>query len=147
MNWIKSILLTTLLVLGFTCPSQAQKLKLAEGYLTDSGKPLANQNLQLEGKTEPRWYDFFGDKGTKVKVNALTDEHGFLQFVDLPPGEYTLKLVRAGEEPVSLTTFKLEPGYSKTDITTKLKLKEYLQLNESLIKKHVLSGDEMQKSK
>lgn len=133
-----------LLILGSTLPSQAQKLKLAEGYLTESGKPLANQTLVLEGQKEKRWFDFFRADTTKVKVNALTDENGFLQFVDLPPGEYTLKLVRAGQEPVPLKTFKLDPGYSKIDITTKVK---HLQLYESLIKKHELSGDEMQRSK
>jgi hypothetical protein len=124
MNWITSILLTTLLILGFTLPSQAQKLKLAEGYLTESGKPLANQTFVLEGQKETRWFDFFRADTTKVKVNALTDEKGFLQFVDLPPGEYTLKLVRAGQEPVPLKTFTLKSGYLKTDISTKLKLKD-----------------------
>ena len=77
---------------------------------------------------ETRWFDFFRADTTKVKVNALTDEKGLLQFVDLPPREYLLKLVRAGQEPLPLKTFTLKSGYQKTDISTKLKLKDYYNL-------------------
>ena len=125
MSWIKSIVLSTMLVLLFTLYGQAQQVRLVEGKLSDSGKPLANQTLLLEGQKELRWVDFLTWRSdNKVEVIALTDDKGFLQFVDLPPGKYTLKLVRAGEETVSLKTFTLQSGYQKAEISTKLSLKD-----------------------
>lgn len=127
MSWIKATLLALVFVILFCWQSQAQELKLAQGeFSTEDGKPLANQTLLLEGRNEARWFDYFRPDTTKVKVYALTDEKGFLQFVDLPPGEYTLKLIKVGKETVPLKTFTLKSGYQKTDISTKLKLKDYL---------------------
>jgi hypothetical protein len=144
-----TILLTSVLLLGLTGLSQAEELRIAEGYLTDGGKPLANQTLLLEGQKEVRWFDFTA-KAIKLKVNALTDDKGFLQFIDLPPGDYTLKLVRAGEEPISLTKFTLDPGYRKSDISAKLDVKTRPELKEKSsplgdyrIKKNVLPHEKM----
>jgi hypothetical protein len=125
MSRIKTIVLAFVFVILFYWQSQAQELKLAQGkFLTEDGKPLANQTLLLEGRNEGRWFDFFRPDSTKVKVFALTDEKGFLQFVDLPPGEYTLKLIKPGKETVPVKTFTLKSGYQNTDISSKLKLKD-----------------------
>jgi hypothetical protein len=125
MSCMKALLSALVFVILFCWQSQAQPLKLAQGkFSTEDGTPLANQTLLLEGQNEARWFDFFRPETTKVTVFAVTDEKGFLQFVDLPPGKYTLKLVRAGKETVPLKSFALESGYQKTDISTKLKLKD-----------------------
>jgi len=117
-----------------------------EGQLTYAGKPLANRTLLLEGKKEstwPAWATFI--KATeKVKTVAITDEKGSFQVVDLPAGEYTLKLVLVGKEPVALTMFKLARDYK--DINTKFEIKESVKLEEQL-KTDVLRHGESHQSK
>jgi hypothetical protein len=49
----------------------------------------------------------------------------------MPPGRYTIKWVRAGAEPVTISNFILQSGYSNHDFSAKLEdqpnLKEDLQ--------------------
>ena len=118
MNSTRPILPTLALVLFFLGLSEAQQLRLVEGELSYGGKPLANRAILLEGREVVTWFDFlrFWETSSKIATIAVTDKRGFFQVVDLPAGEYTLKLVRAGEEPLLLKNFKLERGYSKLNL-------------------------------
>lgn len=115
----------------------SQPLKLAEGqFSTADGKPLANQTLLIEGHANPswkyHWFPVWWSKQDQINRLAITDTSGYVQVVDMPPGQYTIKLVRPGAEPTVINKFTLSPGYSSHDFSAKfegrLDLKERLQL-------------------
>jgi hypothetical protein len=119
---ISIVLFALILMVSFAWQTRADELKLAQGHLTAAGKALPNHTLLLEGKRLLPWYAFFAraQKADEVKTLATTDEKGFFQIVDLPAGEYTLKLMRAGDEPVPLKMFTLARDYKLADVSAKV---------------------------
>jgi len=128
------------MIFAFTWQIHAEDLKLAQWQLSYAGKPLANQTVLLEGKKAPTWFDFFRSR-EKVKTIAITDDKGFFQTVDLPAGDYTLKLVHVGKEPVAVKMFTLAKGYK--DVSEKVELKDSVKFEEQL-KTDVLRQEETQ---
>lgn len=119
-------------------PGYSQTVKRVDAYLLDdTGAPLANQAVIFEGTKTPTsfwwgWRVWQAHQGEKVKVVAVTDSKGFVQVVNMPPGTYTLKLVRPGEEPIPVKTFELDATYANYKVEEKVQFKEGFQFKESL---------------
>lgn len=113
MRVFNSLLLSVSFSFLIVALSYGQQVKLIQGELSYAGKPLVNQPILVEGQTEKTWVDWVIRWRTspKVRTITITDERGFFQLIDLPPGEYSLMWVQAGKEPTSLKTFKVEYGY------------------------------------
>jgi len=96
---------------------QSQTVALVEGYIVDkSGEPLGNHPVIIQGtKQVPKWTWWpWGPKSDKpVKIVGVTDSNGFLQVIDLPPGDYTVKIAAPGVEPEAVKQFTLEQSYGK----------------------------------
>ncbi len=123
MRRIVLVLFVSVLVLALFGPGQTQSLKLAKGQLLYAdGAPAANRAILVEGSSDDYWYRpswlFSGDT---VKLVGFTDDGGYIEIVDLPPGSYTMKLVVSGTEPVPIKTFRLNRGYKAADISERIK--------------------------
>jgi hypothetical protein len=98
--------------------AQAQPLALLQGKLvTQDGKAITNQPIVIEGRQDG-WLPFWFTWGTREhKVVSVTNRDGGFQVINLPAGQYTLKMLRPGTEPIPIKSFTLDPGYSKKDVT------------------------------
>lgn len=94
----------------------AQTLALVEGYFVNkAGEPLAHQPVIIEGKRQSAkwgWWSWGPQTERPIRVVGVTDANGFVQIVDLPAGDYTLKLVSPGVEPVVVKQLTLPPSYT-----------------------------------
>src|SRR5215210_5267967 len=83
---------------GALWPAHSQPLRFVEAQFADeSGAPLVNQIIVVERHPEEHstWFGWlFGNKPEQKPVVSITDWNGFVQIVDLPPGQYKMRLVR-----------------------------------------------------
>ena len=111
-----ALLVGAVLVMLSVSVSSSQTLALVEGYFVNkAGEPLAHQPVIIEGKRQvPKWLWWsWGPKTEQpIKVIGVTDANGFVQVVDLPAGDYTLKLASPGVEPVAVKQITLPPSYT-----------------------------------
>jgi len=117
MKFLLSLALVLVVLGAFLWPAYSQPIRLVAAHFSDStGAPLSGQPLiveQTKASWEPNFSHFwFATKvKTPVKLVGVTDLSGFIQFVDLPAGEYNVKLVRAGQEPLTVKKFVLDSYY------------------------------------
>ena len=111
--------------LAFVFSAHAQTVTLIEGLLvTEDGKPVANQPIVIEGQknvsglTMRDWLAWIKKepKSHDERVIATTDWQGTFQIINLPAGNYTIKVVRPGSEPIPVKKFSLIEGYSKVGV-------------------------------
>jgi hypothetical protein len=118
-----SIVLLVLAGLGLASlqPGFADSLKLVNATVVDqNGEPVANRSILIEGKKQPAFSNGWGYIGNQtVKSLAITDKKGYVQMVDMPPGQYTMKLLVPGGEPRKIETFDLPPGYQIKNVIVK----------------------------
>jgi len=119
----------------------SEPLTLADGYLTDkSGQPIANQTLIVHGRSWTNkwaWLPFGPKTEKEVKFIAVTDSNGYVQFVNLPAGDYMVKVVRPDSQPVTVTGFNLPPHYTNE----KLNLNEFVPKTPAPQLHHPLDRD------
>ncbi len=125
-----------LLLLILIWPTHAEPLKLVHAKLVDqSGGPLVNQTVLIEGTKQPQWYTAWGLIGEKsVRVISVTDTKGYLQVVDLPAGTYTMKLVAPGFEHKPIKNFTLDASYKNVEFTGKVVVPEGFKFEKWLPK-------------
>lgn len=122
-------------------PAHSQQVALVQGQIIgESGTPVAQQPVLIEGQPKrlKLWSWLLSEK--PVSVIAVTDTKGFFQVVDLPPGQYKVKLWPTGGEPITIAEFKLGSGYGtftfsemlrvKKDMSEELKLREELWMEK-----------------
>ena len=133
------VLALVLIVLGASLwPAHSQPIRLVAAHFSDSaGAPLAGQPLVVE-QTKAAWDPntlFLRNLGTSpvkfVKFVGVTDLSGFIQFVDLPAGEYAVKLVRVGQEPLLVKKFSLDSDYKTVSFKHVIDLTDGLDFTES----------------
>ena len=128
------IAILVVVLAGSLCAGLAQDLKLVDANLFNKdGAPLANQSILIEGTKTPRWSNAWGFVGdNNLKLHAITDKKGYVQMVDMPPGNYTMKLVQPGAvgPPVTVGSFTLKPGYGHTKYDFSAKLDDKWKLDE-----------------
>ena len=123
--------LVILSLLALTLTASSQSATLVEGQVKDhKGEPVANQTVVVYGTSFSSWKMWgglpFPSGREPVQLLAVTNKKGFFQIADLPPGQYTIKLVVSGTEPVRIADFNTPYGYRKVDLTEKLTLSEEL---------------------
>ncbi len=120
-----SLLVVSLLIR----PAFSEPVRLVTAYLSDAdGAPLAGQPLVVEGKSRPPAWIFkqpgaywWTTNKPPVRVVGVTDRKGFIQFVDLPPGEYDMKLIRAGVAALTIKKILLDADYTSVKFDVVLK--------------------------
>src|SRR5262245_25299558 len=81
----------------------------AKVITSEAGTPVKNQPVVIEGYKASwfaNWIAAPKSPAKEIRVHSVTDEEGTFQVINLPPGQYTLKAIRLGGEPVPIREFR-----------------------------------------